>query len=73
MTNNATGSGMGTAGLVGQINTYQDMVSNGASPTVVLVEILVMHFILPGVIALVVSEFMRKKEVIRLGDMKLAV
>ncbi len=26
MTNNATGSGMGTSGLVGQIMTYQTMV-----------------------------------------------
>jgi len=27
MTNNATGSGMGTSGLVGQIMTYQTMVA----------------------------------------------
>jgi hypothetical protein len=73
MTNNATGSGMGTAGLVGQINTYQDMVANGVSPAVVLAEILVMHFILPGAIALAVSELMRKKGIIELGDMKLDV
>ncbi|MDE6204314.1 MAG: PTS sugar transporter subunit IIC, partial [Lachnospiraceae bacterium] len=44
MTNNPTGSGMGTAGLVGQINTYQTMVWQGYSPAVVLAEIEVLHF-----------------------------
>ena len=73
MTNNSTGSGMGTAGLVGQINTYQTMVAQGYSPAVVLAEIAVMHFILPGLLALLVSEFMRKKGWIKYGDMKLSV
>lgn len=73
MTNNATGSGMGTAGLVGQITTYQTMTAEGVSPVIVLVEILLMHFVLPGLIALGVSEFMRKKKWIQDGDMKLDV
>lgn len=73
MTNNATGSGMGTAGLVGQINTYQDMVSQGADPAIVLVKIVVLHIILPAVLSLIISEFMRKKGMIADGDMKLEV
>lgn len=73
MTNNPTGSGMGTSGLVGLINAYQDMVSGGMSPGVVLLEILFMHVILPAVIALGVSELMRKKGIIAEGDMKLDV
>ncbi len=73
MTNNATGSGMGTAGLVGQINTYQDMVSQGADPGAVLVKIVILHIILPAVLSLVISEFMRKKGMIADGDMKLEV
>ena len=73
MTDNATGAGMGTAGLVGQINTYQDMVAGGTSPTVVLIEIAVMHFILPGLIAWLVATFMRKKGIIKDGDMKLSL
>ena len=73
MTNNPTGSGMGTAGLVGQINAYQDMVAGGMAPGVVLAEIVVMHVILPAVIAFVVSELMRKKGMIQDGDMKLDV
>ena len=70
MTNNATGSGMGTAGLVGQLMTYQTMVPQEGY-VIVLVKIALMHFILPAVITLLVSEFMRKKKWIRFGDMKL--
>lgn len=73
MTNNATGSGMGTAGLVGQINAYQTMVSEGVSPVIVLLEIAVMHFLLPGIMAFGISEFMRKKGLICEGSMKLSV
>lgn len=70
MTNNKVGAGMGTAGLVGQITTYQDMVSNrGVFPTILM--ILLMHFILPAVITLGISEFMRKRGWIKSGDMKL--
>ena len=73
MTNNATGSGMGTAGLVGQINAYQTMVGEGMDPVTVLILIAVMHFLLPGLLALGVSEVMRKKGWIKNGDMKLNV
>lgn len=73
MTNNPTGSGMGTAGLVGQLNAYQTMVEGGMSPGIVLVQIVFMHFVLPAIIALLVSEFMRKKNWIQEGDMKLDV
>ena len=70
MTSNATGSGMGTAGLVGQIMTWQVMTQTEA-PAVVLLKILVIQFILPAAISLGVSEYMRKKKWIRFGDMKL--
>ena len=72
MTNNATGSGMGTAGLVGQITTYQVMAAEG-NGLMVLVKILVLHFLLPAVLSLGISEFMRKKGWILDGDMKLSV
>lgn len=72
MTCNATGSGMGSAGLVGQIMTYQTMVETMPAG-VVLAEIAVMQFILPGLIAFAVSEIMRKKGLIKEGDMKLDV
>ena len=73
MTNNPTGSGMGTAGLVGQINAYQTMTGSGMEPGIVLFQIILMHFLLPGFIAFVISEFMRKKHWIEDGDMKLDV
>lgn len=72
MTSNATGSGMGTAGLVGPIMAYQTMSPVVGSKTALL-QIAVMHFILPAVLSLIVSEFMRKKGWIKFGDMKLDV
>lgn len=73
MTNNATGSGMGTAGLVGQINAYQTMVSEGVSPSFVIFEIIFMHFVLPAILAWGISEAMRKAGLIKNGDMKLGI
>ena len=72
MTCNATGSGMGSAGLVGQIMTFQTMTAT-LPPAVVLVQIMLMHFVLPAVIAFAVSEIMRKKGIIKDGDMKLDI
>ncbi len=71
MTNNATGSGMGTSGLVGQLMTYQDMTAAGAGPTVVMVKIIVLHFLLPAVLSFCISELMRRRGWIKPGDMKL--
>lgn len=72
MTNNATGSGMGTSGLVGQIMGFKTMVPEfGVGMTLIL--ILAMHFVLPGIIAFFVSEYMRKKGIIKYGDMKLDI
>lgn len=71
MTNNATGSGMGTAGLVGPIMAYQTMTQGGMAPWMVLLQIGLMHFVLPAVLALVFSEWFRKMGWIRKGDMKL--
>jgi len=70
MTNNATGSGMGTAGLVGPLMSWQVMTETEPG-LVVLVKILVMYIILPAVLTLLISEFMRKKNWIKPDDMKL--
>lgn len=72
MTNNATGSGMGTAGFVGQITTFQTM-SAYMDPVMVLLEIFLMHFVLPAVIAFAIARFMRKNRWIKDGDMKLNI
>lgn len=70
MTSNATGSGMGTAGLVGQIMTWQTMIQTEPA-VIVLLKILLIQIVLPAVVTLGISEFMRKKEWIKFGDMQL--
>lgn len=70
MTNNATGSGMGTAGFVGQIMTWQVMIQT-EDPVIVMLKILVLHFLLPGILSLSFCSFMRRHRWIKDGDMKL--
>lgn len=70
MTNNASGAGMGTAGFVGQFMTWQTM-AGAESPVTLIIKIALLHFILPGIIAWLVSYIMRKKGIIKDGDMKL--
>lgn len=72
MTSNATGSGMGTAGFVGQIMTWQVMTQT-ESPVTVLIKILVIQFLLPALLSLGIAEFMRKHSFIKPGDMKLDI
>lgn len=67
----ASGSGMGTSGLVGQFMTYKAMTESGVDPAIAIIEIIVMHFVAPALITLAISEFMRKKKWISFGDMKL--
>ena len=72
MTNNATGSGMGTSGLVGQIMTYQTMVET-ESPVLVILKIVLFHFLLPGLLSYVIYRGMRNMGYIKDGQMKLNV
>lgn len=65
MESNKIGAGMGTSGLVGQISTLSVMGSKAMIPMIL------MHFILPAIISLIVSEYMRKKGYIKYGDLKL--
>jgi len=62
MENNASGAGMGTSGLVGQINTIAVM---GASAWW---KILLLHFLIPALLSFLISNFMRKKGWIKDGD-----
>ena len=71
MTNNAIGSGMGTAGLVGQIMGYKTMVAGGGSPAATAVMIIGMHIIAPALLTYFISEGMRRMGIIKQGDMKL--
>lgn len=65
MENNKIGAGMGTSGLVGQFATIEVMGQQAIIP------VLLLHFILPAVLTLLVSEFMRRKGLIAFGDMAL--
>ena len=66
MENIPTGAGMGTSGLVGQFGALTAM---GYTP-VVFGQIAVVHFVLPALVSLAVSEWMRKKNWIRPGDLE---
>ncbi|WP_226036387.1 PTS transporter subunit IIC [Aquibacillus saliphilus] len=67
MTNNSLGAGMGTAGFVGQIMTFESM---GFSINIFWV-ILVIHIVGPAIISLLISEVFRKKGWIKPGDMEI--
>ncbi len=60
------GGGMGTSGFVGVI----DLFTNNAG-ALAIIGIILLMFVLPIVLNLLVSEFMRKKNLIKFGDMKL--
>lgn len=70
MTSTPTGSGMGSAGFVGQIMAWQSMTQTISVP-VAAIEIILMHFVFPALITLAVSEWMRKMKWIKDGDMLL--
>lgn len=72
MQNNAAGAGMGTSGLVGVLMTWETMAqTRGAA--LLLGSILLLYFILPAIIAFIISELMRSRGWIKDGDMKLDV
>ena len=67
MENIPTGAGMGTSGFVGQFGAIDAM---GSSPAV-LMQIALMHFLLPALTTLAIAEVMRKVGLIKPGEMKL--
>lgn len=73
MENIPIGSGMGTCGLVGQFGTVTAMTEAGKGGMMMWVGILLLNFILPAVVTLIISEFMRAKNLIKPGDLKLDI
>lgn len=63
------GGGMGTSGLVGVFNVikYTQMDALG------IIGLILLMFVLPAVLNIIISEYMRKKGLIKFGDMKLDV
>lgn len=70
MENTPLGSGMGTCGFVGQIGTINAMES--ISKGTVLLNMALLHFILPAIISYVVYLILKNKGIIKDGDMKLS-
>lgn len=73
MTGNAVGSGMGTSGLVGPIQSFMTMTEAGEAIWLVLIKIVVMYVVLPAIISLACSETMRKLGWIKPGYLSLNV
>ena len=69
--NVATGSGMGTAGLVGPLLMWQAMSDKGVSTGLLLIEIMLVCFILPGILTYIFAEILRKLNWIKPDDLKL--
>ena len=70
MENNPAGGGMGTSGLVGQLMTWQTM-SSYTAHSVLFIEILLLHFILPAIISYGVYYYMEEKGFVKAEDYKL--
>lgn len=73
MVSNPTGSGMGSSGLVGQFSAYDAMTAAGTSAPIVVIEIIVMHFLLPGLLTWAIAYGFKKLGWIKNGDMALKV
>ncbi len=66
----ASGGGMGTSGLVGVFGVIN--ASSGVlEPFMIVLGIVLCLFVIPAGVSLLVSELMRKKGLIKLGDMRL--
>ncbi len=67
----AAGGGMGTSGLVGLFGVIDANALYGVATINTVLGITLCLFVIPVLISLAVSEFMRKKNWIKFGDMKL--
>ncbi len=69
MTNIPVGAGMGTCGLVGQIGTFTDMGFTFDT----LWKVVLLHIVLPAILAVVIDKVLRATGKIKDGDYKLEV
>lgn len=67
--NNAAGSGMGTSGLVGPIMTFTEM----GFTWMLFFQVVICYCVIPAVVALTVSEWMRSRNWIKENDMKINI
>jgi uncharacterized membrane protein len=67
MKSDMVGAGMGTSGLVGPFRTLAAMGESGE----VIIKIIVLQIAIPALISLIICEFMRKKNLIKPGDLSI--
>ncbi|MDR0855618.1 MAG: PTS sugar transporter subunit IIC [Christensenellaceae bacterium] len=67
----ATGGGMGTSGFVGVIDTIAQSTAYGVPTQNIVFGIIICYFVIPIVVALGVSELLRKAGWIKFGDQKI--
>ncbi len=73
MTSETSAAGMGSCGFVSQIMTYQTMINDGVGRNMVMIEIMLLQLLLPAVLTWFISEFMRKRGLIKENDMKISI
>ncbi len=73
MENSPIGSGMGTSGFVGLIETVSTMDSAGKGGLMMWLGILILYIIIPAVLTPIICEVMRRKNWIKDGDLKLDI
>ncbi len=71
--NTPIGSGMGTSGLVGQFGAIEAMEATGKGGLTMYLYIFILHFLLPGIIGLIIYYFMKKMKLIKAEDFKLDI
>ncbi len=71
VTSTPVGSGMGTSGLVGVIETYSSMINGDAKVGIALLKTGLFTVILPALLTLVLGEVFRKFKLIKEGELKL--
>ncbi|MBP1925887.1 putative membrane protein [Sedimentibacter acidaminivorans] len=71
MENSPIGSGMGTSGLVGIIETIPAMEAAGKGGGMMWIGILLLYIVIPVVLTPIIANFMRKKGWIKENDLKL--
>ena len=70
MTNNASGAGMGTAGLVGPLGCWDTMAAT-TDHNILLAKIIGLYFIAPAILSLLFHFIMKRLGWVKDGDMKL--
>jgi len=62
---------MGTAGLVGVLDTVQTSLAAGVEWWMLLLGVVLLMLVIPAGVSLLFTEIFRKKGLIRFGDLKL--